>query len=86
MLSFINEARVEYWQNIGRQNNLLAFVASVRNRFLVVRNRFLLLPVPLPEAFLRVLRFFPLLKKNNNNISNFHFDLKRTINFKQFLD
>ena len=29
---------------------------------------------------------FPSPKKNNNNISNFHFDLKRTINFKQFLD
>ena len=29
---------------------------------------------------------FPSPKKNNNNISNFHFDLKRTINFKQLLD
>ena len=29
---------------------------------------------------------FPFPKKNNNNISNFHFDLKRTISFKQFLD
>ena len=85
----------EYWQNVERQNTLLAYLVSVRNRSLLqclirhyIKHIILLalLQAPMPEAFLRELRFFPFPKKSNNNISNFHFDLKRTITFKQFLD
>lgn len=93
--SFINDAHFEYWQNVGRQNTSLAYLVSVRNRSLLqylirhyIKHIILLAPLqaPMPEAFLLELRFFPFLKNNNNNISNFHFDLKRTITFKQFRD
>ena len=62
----------EYWQNVGRQNTLLAYLVSVRNRSLLqclirhyIKHIILLalLQAPMPEAFLRELRFFPFLKK-----------------------
>lgn len=66
--SFINEAYFEYWKNIGRQNTLLAYFVSVRNRVLVA-----MLNPTLHKAYylvgsfsrwkLRVLKFFPLLQK-----------------------
>ena len=81
----------EYWQNIGRQNTLLAYIATVRKGFPVAmlfpklyKAYYLIVSFSRTNArgFSAGARVFPSPKKNN--ISNFSFDLK--INARSLLN